>query len=114
MSIQANVRENYLEIHLRGLSALWTFKKSLTIPLKNVVGATYDPNAVSLPKGFRSPGLHIPRIKTAGSYSLNGERHFWHVSSGKNTVVIRLRNEKYSQIVIEVANPEELVSKINS
>ena len=114
MSINANIRANNLEIHLRGLSALWTFKKSLTIPLKNVVGATYDPNAVSLPKGLRSPGLHIPRIKTAGSYSLNGERHFWHVSSGKNTVVLRLRNEKYSQLVIEVANPEELVSNINS
>ena len=114
MSIQANVRENYLEIHLSGLSALWAFKKSLTIPLKNVVGATFDPNAVSLPKGIRSPGLDIPGIKTAGSYSLNGERQFWYVSSGKNTVVIRLRNEKYSQLVIEVTNPEELVSKINS
>ena len=114
MSIKANISANNLEIRLSGMSALWTLKKSFTIPLKNVVGATYDPNAVSLPKGLRSPGLHIPRIITAGSYSLNGERHFWHVSSGKNTVVIRLRNEKYSQIVIEVANPEELVSKINS
>jgi len=114
MSIKANISANNLEIHLSGLSVLWTLKKTISFPLKNVAGATYDPNAVSLPKGIRSPGLHIPRFKTAGSYSLNGERHFWHVSSGKNTVVIRLRNEKYSQLVIEVANPEELVSKINS
>jgi hypothetical protein len=114
MSIRANVNGNNLEIRLSGLSVLWTLKKTLSFPLKNVVGATYDPKAVSLPKGFRSPGLHIPRIQTAGSYSVNGERHFWHVSSGKNTVVIRLQDEKYSQLVIEVANAEELISKINS
>ena len=114
MSIRANVNGDHLEIRLTGLSVLWTLKKILSFPLKNVVGATYDPSAVSLPKGIRSPGLHIPRLKTAGSYFLNGERHFWHVSSGNNTVVIRLRDEKYSQLVIEVADPEKLVSKINS
>jgi hypothetical protein len=114
MSIKAAVDGNILEIQMKGLSILWTLKKALSFPLKNVVGATYDPNAVSLPKGIRSPGLHIPKIMTAGTYFQNGERQFWHVSSGKNTLVIRLKNEKYSQLVIEVTNPKELVSEINS
>jgi hypothetical protein len=114
MSIQAKVIGDSVEIELSGLSILWALKKSLQIPLKNVIGATHDPHAITLPKGFRSPGLHAPRVKTAGTYFKDGERHFWYVSSGSNAVVIRLKNEKYSQLVLEVSNPQELVSEINS
>ena len=114
MSINASVTNGNLELRLTGLSVLWVVKRSLTFPLKNARGATYDANAVTLPKGIRSPGLHVPKIMTAGTYFKDGERQFWHVSSGKNTVVIRLKNEKYSQLVIEVINPKELVSEINS
>ena len=114
MSIQAKVIGDCLKIELSGLSIFWALKKSLQIPLKNVIGATHDPHAVTLPKGLRSPGLHAPKIMTAGTYLKDGERHFWYVSSGINAVVIRLKSEKYSQLVLEVPNPQELVSEINS
>ncbi len=114
MSINASVTNGNLELKLTGISVLWAAKRSLTFPLKNVRGATYDTNAITLPKGIRSPGLHVPKIMTAGTYFKDGERQFWHVSSGKNTVVIRLKHEKYSQLLIDVTNPEELVLEINS
>lgn len=114
MSINADIYGDKLIVNLNGLSVLWALKKSIQIPLENIVGATYDPNSITLPKGFRSPGLHAPKILTSGSYSKDGERQFWYVSSGRNAVVIRLKNEKYSQLVVEIQNPQELVSRINS
>lgn len=114
MSIQANISGEILKIKLSGLSILWTLKKTLQIPLKNVIGATYDPHVINMPKGLRAPGLHAPKIMTAGTYFQDGERQFWYVSSGRNAVVIRLQNEKYSQLVIDIPDPQELVSRINS
>lgn len=114
MSIKARVQGNNLKISLTGISALLSLKRSLEFPLNNVVGATFDPNAITLPKGIRIPGFHLPKIMTAGSYVKEGEKQFWLVSSGRNTVVIRLKNEKYSQLTIEVENPEQFVSSINS
>ncbi len=114
MSIKTKISGDSLRIEFTGLSVLWTLKRAIQFPLKNILGATFDPNSIALPKGFRSPGLHVPKILTAGSYSKDGERQFWFVSSGRNAVVLRLKNEKYSQVVIEVPNPQDLVSKINS
>jgi hypothetical protein len=114
VSFDVIIDEKNMIIKMKGFTKIWTLKSQISVPLKNIVGATFDPNANSLNKGIRFPGLHVPKLMTSGTYFHSGERHFWHVKTGTNTVVIRLKNEKYNQITIEVSKPQELVSKINS
>jgi len=63
-------------------------------------------------KGLRAPGTHIPRVITAGTFHQDGERTFWNVRDGDKAVVIQLRNEKYTRLVVEVDDPRETVALV--
>ena len=56
-----------------GLDKLWSFTRSLNIPVAHVRGATFDPGANVAPKGVRGPGLHMPG-KWAGTFRQDGQR----------------------------------------
>lgn len=102
-----------LRVEPRGLDKLWSFTRHLEFPLKNVRGATFDPGANAEPKGIRRPGLHIPG-KWAGTFSRQGEKSFWNVSSPGNTVVIELENESYQRLFLTVADPRPVVDAVNA
>jgi hypothetical protein len=42
-----------------------------------------------------------------------GELVFWDVHDPQKTVVIRLRDERYARLVIEVEDPEATVARVN-
>lgn len=63
-------------------------------------------------KGFRGPGLGLPN-KWSGTFTLNGEKNFWNVTRGNTPIVIQLKNEKFSRLILGVENAKEWVRKIN-
>jgi hypothetical protein len=85
---------------------LWALKSRLEIPLSHVVGAEFNPEiAREWRKGIRAPGTHVPGVITAGTFYQEGERVFWDVHDPEKTVVIRLKDERYARLVIEVDDP---------
>jgi hypothetical protein len=95
-----------LIVHVRGMDRLWALKSRLDIPLSHVMGAEVDPEvARQWRKGIRAPGTHVPGVITAGTFHQEGERVFWDVHDPERTVVIRLRDERYARLVIEVDDP---------
>jgi hypothetical protein len=54
----------------------------------------------------------VPGVITAGTFHQEGERIFWDVHDPEKTVVIRLKNERYSRLVIEVEDPLATVAAI--
>jgi roadblock/LC7 domain-containing protein len=52
------------------------------------------------------PGTNIPGVLTAGTFYQDGKRVFWDGHNPENTVVIELRDERYNELIVEVADPQ--------
>jgi len=100
-------------LSVRGSHKLWTLKSELQIPLSHIKQARINNGEISRPKGWRTLGIYIPGIITAGVYRSHGEKVFWDVVNKGKTIVIDLQNDSYKQIVIEVENPEASIEQIN-
>ena len=110
---EVELTENALIVHVRGMDRLWALKSRLEIPLTHVVGAEVYPEvAQGWSKSIRAPGTHVPGVITAGTFYQEGERVFWDVHDPGKTVVIRLRDERYARLVIEVEDPRATAAAI--
>ncbi len=104
-----------LILHVRGADKLWALKSSLEIPLEHVVGIRADASiAHGWWHGMRMPGTNIPGVITAGTFYQHGKRVFWDVHNPDNTVVIELRDERYNELIVEVADPTATVSQVTN
>ena len=107
--------EGKLSAHVRGADKLWAFQSSLEIPLIHITGVRADPEiARGWYHGFRSPGTNVPGVITAGTFYQDGKRVFWDVHHPEKTIVIDLHDERFSQLVVEVADPDAAVKLIQT
>lgn len=113
MENQVKFINQALVVTPRGLDKLWSLKKSLTIPLAHLVGATIDPGILHDFKGIRAPGAAIPGHYYAGTFYLAGEKTFFNVKRGSQPVVVQLRDEDYVRLVLGVADPRGFVDWVN-
>ena len=110
---EVELTRDALVVHVQGMDQLWALKSRLEIPLAHVVGAEADPEvAREWHKGIRAPGIHVPGVITAGTFYQDGERVFWDMHNPERTVVIRLRDERYAKLVIEVDDPPATAAAI--
>ena len=95
-----------LVVNVEGLDKLWALKSRLEVPLEHVLGAEVDTEvARGWWKGIKAPGTHVPGVITAGTFYQEGDRVFWDVHEPEEALVIRLADERYSRLVIEVEDP---------
>ena len=113
--VDLSVAEAKLILHVRGIDQLWALKSSLEIPLQHIAGVRADPSvAHGWWHGFKMPGTQIPGVITAGTFWQNGMQVFWDVHNPDNTIVIDLHDERYNQLIVEVADPNAAVQMIRS
>jgi hypothetical protein len=104
-----------LVVHVVGLDRLWSFKSELRVPLAHVVGVSRaEDEARTWWHGLRAPGTHLPGVITAGTFHEHEGNVFWDVHKPENAVGIRLHDERYSRLVIEVADVESTIARIES
>jgi hypothetical protein len=102
-----------LIVHVRGMDRLFSFERRLKIPLSHVLGAVADPRvSLAHSKALRAPGTYLPGVITAGTFYQEGDRVFWDVHKPEQAIVIRLEDERYSRLVIEVEDPTSTVAAI--
>ena len=113
--VDLSVAEGKLTLHVRGTDKLWAFKSSLEIPLVHIAGVRADPEvARGWYHGIRMPGTNVPGVITAGTFYQDGKRVFWDVHHPQKTIVIDLHDERYSELVVEVDDPEAAVRVIQN
>ena len=96
-----------LTLRVQGADKLWAFKSSLEVQLTHIAGVRADPEiARGWWHGVRMPGTNVPGVITAGTFYQDGKRIFWDVHNPANAIVIRLRDERYDELVVEVADPQ--------
>jgi len=112
---EVELAEDTLSIHVRGMDRLWALRSRLEIPLSHVEGAEAAPEVAGRWwQGIRSGGTHVPGVITAGTFHQEGERVFWDVHDPDKAIVIRLRDERYARLVIEVEDPATTVAAIQA
>ncbi len=110
---EVELAEDTLIVHVRGMDQLWALRSRLEIPLSHVVGAQADPQeAQGWWPGIRTGGTQLPGVITAGTFYQEGERVFWDVHNPEKTVVIKLKDERYARLVVEVEDPPATVAAI--
>jgi hypothetical protein len=113
--VDLSVAAGKLTLHVRGADKLWAFKSSLEIPLVHVAGVRADPQAArGWYHGIRLPGTNLPGVITAGTFYQDGNRVFWDVHDPEKTIVIDLRDERFNQLVVEVADPDAAIKLIQN
>jgi hypothetical protein len=113
--VDLSIAEGRLTLHIRGTDKLWAFKSSLEIPLLHIAGVRADPEAArGWWHGIRMPGTNVPGVITAGTFYQDGKRVFWDVHDPGKTIVIDLHDDRYNQLIVEVADPEGAVRLIQS
>jgi hypothetical protein len=113
--VDLSIAEGKLTLNVRGADKLWAFKSTLEIPLAHVASVRADPEvARGWYHGIRLPGTNLPGVITAGTFYQDGERVFWDVHHPENTIVIGLHDERFHQLIVEVADPQAAVSLIQS
>ncbi|MBM7544271.1 hypothetical protein JOC59_000988 [Weissella beninensis] len=98
----------------QGLSKLAALKNKIVVPIEHVVGAKIEPAILNESKGLRAPGTALPGYYWAGNFRKHGTESFFNINKGNTPVVIQLKNEKYTRLIIGVADPENLVALINN
>ena len=110
-----SIAEGKLVLHVQGADKLWAFKSSLEIPLVHIAGVRTDPEiARGWYHGIRMPGTNVPGVITAGTFYQDGKRVFWDVHHPEKTIVIDLHDERFDQLVVEVADPNAAVKLVQT
>lgn len=98
---------------IKGMHKLWALKSQLSIPQNHIVTAKeYDGQYWNL--GLRFPGTHLPGVITAGTFYGSEGTIFCDVSNKENAILIELKDEQYTKLIIEVENPAEAIALLTN
>jgi hypothetical protein len=111
--VEITLHGSHLRLEVKGLDKLWSFTGSLEIPVAHIRGVRVDAEAASAWwKGIRAPGTSIPGVIRAGTFYQDGKRVFWDVHHPEKTIHIELHDEHFDALVVEVADPQAAIDKI--
>lgn len=100
---------------VEGWDKLWSLRSRLEIPLAHIKGAHADPHpAMGWFDGIKLMGTGLPHIFRAGTFYQDGGFVFWDVHHPEKTIVVDLEHERFQKLVVEVADPEAAVARINT
>jgi hypothetical protein len=113
--VELTIASGVVTFDVQGLDKLWSLKSRLEIPLAHIRGVRADPEvARGWWHGIRLPGTNLPGVVTAGTFYQHGKRIFWDVHDPDRTIVIELADERYAELIIEVADPARAVSLLQA
>lgn len=98
---------------VEGLHQLWALRSRVEIPLTHITGADFDPPQVGRWwHGWKLVGTEVPGLFAAGTFYYHGELVFWDVHDPASTVIVSLNHEHYKKLIVEVADPEDVVRRL--
>jgi hypothetical protein len=113
--VSVTIDDGVLGVEMHGADKLWSLRSHIDIPLRNVRSIRRDPDRVrEWWSGLRAPGTWIPGVVKAGTFHKDGESVFFDVHDPANTVIIELRDERYSELVLEVDDPDRVVAAVRA
>lgn len=113
--VDLSVVGDTLVLRVEGVDKLWALRSSLEIPLRHIAGVRADASvARGWWHGLKMLGTNVPGVITAGFFYQDGRRVFWDVHNPENTIVIELKNDRYDELIVEVADPNAALQMIKA
>jgi hypothetical protein len=104
-----------LVLEVQGFDKVWALKSRLEIGLDHIRAVYADsPATLTWWKALRMPGTYLPGVITAGTFYQDGKRLFWDVHNPANAIVIELSDDRYDQLIVEVADPAAALASITA
>ncbi|AFT82082.1 hypothetical protein FE410_06130 [Leuconostoc carnosum] len=113
MENKVEIQDGQLIVVPQGVTKLAAVKDEIIVPLDHVVGASIDTGILNDRKGLKMPGTAMPGY-WAGSFHKDSEITFFNVKQSSTPIVIQLKDDKYSRLVLGTENPRNLVELINN
>lgn len=118
--VAATIENGVLKLQLSPWHTVLAWKGSLEIPLEAIDRVEEASEiARSGPDGTRNPGTSIPYVIHAGSFNSGVKRTFWDVHNPDHAISLWINHgmfagteDRYDQVVIEVAHPADTIKKI--
>jgi hypothetical protein len=106
--VSISVQGSICTIKVLGFHKILALKNQIQINKQNIKNIKIAEKGLHSPI-VKAPGTRIPGIITAGTYIGNGKKEFWDKGNKNQAIEIELENEKYTKIVIDVADPEATI-----
>jgi hypothetical protein len=84
----------------------------LTVPLASIVSVKVEPGALHRWSGLRTPGATVADALKSGVYISRGKSTFWDVHKSGRTICVELQGVRFSEIVVDVEDPERSVAEL--
>ena len=104
--------DDHLRINLGILEKIGAAKGSFHISYDDIVSAISEPpHNLS---GMKIAGTNLPKILEIGTYLSGTQKQFWYVKKRKhNFLILVLKSNFYSKIILELENSDDVSQKIN-
>ena len=100
---------------VEGWDKLWSLRSRLEIPVEHLVTAYADPDVtMGWLDGIRLLGTSIPSLFRAGTFIQSGDLVFWDVRNVEQAIIIELKHDRFSKLVLEVEQPAAAVDLLNA
>lgn len=116
MSAHIDIGATQLTVTLRGLDVVWAVRRRISVPLDHVSGARVDSHVASHGPwlGAGQTDALLDYAVAAGPMLVHGGHEFWDVHHPERAISIEPVEEPFARLVLEVADPEAVVSAINA
>ena len=112
---QVAIQRDSLVVEIEGFDRVWCQERRIVVPLTNVRGAHLDRRLdAETPWIGSGENVLLPGSLAAGPMIVNGRREFWDVRDPDRSIVIDLKDERYSRLVIDVEDRLSLIRAINA
>jgi hypothetical protein len=115
--VEVTIQGGAATFELKGWSRVWALRSQVKVPLSSLRAVTRAPADIGRGwwKGLRMPGTHVPGVIVAGCFYIDREWEFWDVrGAGDSAIEVVLSGASFSRLVVDVANPGEVVSRLQS
>jgi hypothetical protein len=110
---KVSMTNDRLVVTIGVFEAIQALQGSFTVPLRNVRGATEDPNYIRSGLGLRSPGTGLPGLIARGTFWKIGEKVLSLWGHNQQIVVVELNDSKWDRLVLGCDNAKKLARLIN-
>jgi len=113
--VNVTVLSDRVAFEVEGMDQLWALRSRIDIPLTHITDVECDPGQVGRWwHGWKLMGAEVPGLFAAGTFYYHGELVFWDVRDPEHTIVVSLNHERYKKLILEVADPGGVVSRLRA
>ena len=113
--VNISIEGNNAVFEVEGWDKLWSLRSRLEIPVEHLIKAYADPDVtIGWLDGLKLLGTSIPSVFRAGTFIQSGGMVFWDVHNVDQAIIIELKHDHFSKLVIEVEQPAAAVDLLNA